>query len=222
VACSAASQHKDLRTLLGGSVSRRKLLARGADGNIPRVDFVGAGSSSHTVRRRLRLPDLAEAENRDNQQDKHEDSTQAHCAHSIAGDSPRKNAVVGARYLGRVIEGFIPVFADVGSRRLNGAQLVGAAGHEDALLPVPFPIKAKPGMRHGIRRRPEFRGLPGLSAVGGYLHTSNSASARPCQTRDLVEPGAEQLLLSGRKRDDRFRSKLRAERRTLGSAAICP
>src|ERR1700674_5230897 len=63
-------------------------------------------------------------------------------------------------------------------------------------------------MRHGICRGSKPSGRPGLPAVDRDVHASNSTRPRPSQASDFIESGAGQLLLPGRKSDDRFRPDL--------------
>src|ERR1700694_2234648 len=71
-------------------------------------------------------------------------------------------------------------------------------------------------MRHGICRGSKLSGRPGLPAVDRDVHASNSTRPRPSQASDFVESGAGQLLLSGRKGDDRFRPNLAIESSDTG------
>ena len=54
--------------------------------------------------------------------------------------------------------------------------------------------------------------FPGVAVVGGYFHFTNGTSTGPCQSTDLVDAAAGQLLSSGRRRDDGFRSPLESQR----------
>src|SRR6202521_5662627 len=101
----------------------------------------------------------------------------------IAGHPPRKNTIVQASYLEIAVVWLIPVFRDFGSRGLHGAQLLSAAWHDHALLPVPRPVEAKPGMRHGICRGSKLSGRPGLPAVDRDVHAPNTTRPRPSQGR---------------------------------------
>src|SRR5216683_5099814 len=63
-------------------------------------------------------------------------------------------------------------------------------------------------MRHGICRGSKLCGRPGLPAVERDVHASNSTRPRPSQASDFIESGTGQLLLPGRKGNDRFRANL--------------
>src|ERR1700681_5035219 len=71
-------------------------------------------------------------------------------------------------------------------------------------------------MRHGICRGSKFSRRPGLPAVERNVDGSNSTRPRPSQARDFIESGAGQLLLPGRKGDDRFRPNLAIESSDTG------
>src|ERR1700730_12844588 len=93
----------------------------------------------------------------------------------VARNLPRLNGIVGALNPQLVVQGLVPVFGDVGSRWLNRAQFVRAARHEHTLFSVPLPVEAKPGMSHGIGRRPQVGVLPAPAAVEGYLDAADGA-----------------------------------------------
>src|ERR1700687_4037062 len=71
-------------------------------------------------------------------------------------------------------------------------------------------------MRHGICRGSKLSGRPSLPAVDRDVHASNSTRPRPSQASDFIESGAGQLLLPGRKGDDRFRPNLAIESSDTG------
>src|SRR3984893_1302597 len=71
-------------------------------------------------------------------------------------------------------------------------------------------------MRHGICRGSKLSGRPGPAAVDRDVHASNSTRPRPSQDRDFIESGAGQLLLPGRKGNDRFRPNLAIESSDTG------
>src|SRR5688572_7338670 len=86
----------------------------------------------------------------------------------IAGDPPRLNGVVQPRHSVRGIQGHVPELGDLGSRRLNLAQFVGASRKQLGLFSVPIPLIAEPGMRHAIGRPLYLGVLPAPAAVGGH------------------------------------------------------
>src|ERR1700686_893081 len=71
-------------------------------------------------------------------------------------------------------------------------------------------------MGHGICRGSKLSRRPGLPAVDRDVHASNSTRPRPSQASDFIESGARQLLLPGRKSDDRFRPNLAIESSDTG------
>src|ERR1043166_6454473 len=87
----------------------------------------------------------------------------------VARHLPRLHGVVvaaDARSLGRVV----PVPPDFGSRRLHGAEFIGAARHEHTLGAVPVPVEPEARVRHSIGGRRDLRVVPALAAVGGDVH----------------------------------------------------
>src|ERR1700730_12044148 len=94
----------------------------------------------------------------------------------IASHLPRLNGIVGAWDAEFVVQRLVPVLGGLGSRRLNGAQVVGAARHEHTLLSIPFPGEAEPGVGHSIRRRPELGVVAAAAGVGGDLHLANRST----------------------------------------------
>src|SRR5688500_1186824 len=78
----------------------------------------------------------------------------------IAGDPPRLNAVVQPRHSEGRIDRHVPEPGDLGSRRLNLAQFVGAARKELGLFSVPVPLIAEPGMRHAMGRSLDLGVVP--------------------------------------------------------------
>ena len=111
------------------------------------------------------------------------------------------------------IQRHVPELGDLGSRRLDLAQFVGAARQQLGLGSVPVPLIAEPGMRHAMGRSLDLGVVPAPAAVGGHLHSANGSPTGPGQAADLVEAAAGQLLTAGRKGDDRFRSDLVVQRR---------
>src|SRR6516164_7249476 len=106
----------------------------------------------------------------------------------VASDPPRLNGIVGASNPEIVVQGFVPVFGDVGSSWLNRAQFVGAARHEHTGFSVPLPMEAKSGMRHWVGRRPKVGMVPAFAAIERYLDAADSAATRPRQAGDFVKP----------------------------------
>src|SRR3954466_14852619 len=66
----------------------------------------------------------------------------------VSRDPPRLHAVVQARHAERGIVGLVPVLGDLFTRRLNLADLVGAARQEFGLVAVPIPLIGETGVRH--------------------------------------------------------------------------
>src|SRR5579862_5650489 len=129
----------------------------------------------------------------------------------VAGDSPGLYGIVGASNPD-FFNGFVPIFRDIGSRRLHRAQFVDAARHQRALLAVPLPVVAEPCKRHGKRGRSELGVLPARAVVRGDFHSFNGTRAGPREARDFVEAGTGELLAAGRIRDNGFRSDLVRQR----------
>src|SRR3984893_14069676 len=71
-------------------------------------------------------------------------------------------------------------------------------------------------MRHGICRGSKLSRRPGLPAVERDVHASDSTRPRPSQASDFIVSRAGQLLLPGRKGDDRFRANLTIESSDTG------
>src|SRR5271163_2636940 len=96
----------------------------------------------------------------------------------------------------------IKEFGDFRSSWLHLAQFIRAARLQYTLLFFPFPIHAKPGVRHRIYRAENLSLFPGLAAVSGYFHLTDLPPAGPSQASDLVVSRTGQLLSSRRKGDD--------------------
>src|SRR5215831_5868620 len=122
----------------------------------------------------------------------------------VSGDLPRLNRVVQSRHAERGIQGFVPVFGDLCSRRLNLTQFVRAARLNLGLLPVPIPRVTEPGMRHAMRDPFDLGVVPAPATVGGHFHLLDGSATGPGQAANLVESAARKLVSSGRESDDRF------------------
>src|SRR5580700_8938482 len=130
----------------------------------------------------------------------------------VAGDLPRHDGVVCPRRPERWSESDAQSLGHLLSSRLDDPDLVGGARHNHVLAPIPVPHIAEPGVRLGERNPLELGLIPRLSAIGGYLHLTNGAVARPGQPCDLVPSAFGQFLRTGGERDDRLGSPRVAER----------
>src|SRR5262245_65958623 len=68
----------------------------------------------------------------------------------VARDMPRLNAVVQPGHAECLIVRFVPVFSDLGARRLRLTDFVGAARHDLCLVFVPIPLIAEKGKGHAL------------------------------------------------------------------------
>src|SRR5678815_483947 len=116
----------------------------------------------------------------------------------VARDAPRLNAVVQPGHAECLIVRFVPVFGDLGTRRLRLTDFVGAARQDLCLVSVPIPLIAETGKGHALRRALELGLVPFLPAVGRDLDQFDRTAARPRQPADFVEALARQLLCAGR------------------------
>src|SRR5262245_45838695 len=130
----------------------------------------------------------------------------------IARDLPRLNGIVVAWHVERVIRRHVEELGDLGSRRLNLAEFIGAPREQLGFTSIAIPAVDKFGVRHAIGRPPDLGVLPVSAAGGGHFDLANGAPTGPGQATNLVVPAAGQLLSPGRKRDYRLRSDLVSER----------
>src|SRR5215475_2055418 len=85
----------------------------------------------------------------------------------IAQNPPWQDGVVVAGDAEARVERLVPELRGFGARRLHGAQFVGTARHEHALLAVPLPVHAEPRVRDAKDGRLHLRLVPRLPAVSG-------------------------------------------------------
>src|ERR1700692_1870940 len=115
----------------------------------------------------------------------------------IAGDLPALNGVEMEGMVcmfPRILALDAPEFAQLFERGLNIPAFIGGTGCEHGLASVPGPGGGKTGIRFSVYRPLNLRALPGLAAVGGYLHPADTAGARPCQAGNLIESFAGKRL----------------------------
>src|SRR5262245_4790658 len=89
---------------------------------------------------------------------------------SISGDSPRLNGVVQPGHPVGRIQGRVPELCNLRTRRLNLAQVVGAARQQLRFVAVPRPRNAESAMRHALCRPLDLGTAPLPAAIGGYFH----------------------------------------------------
>src|SRR5687767_1117945 len=116
----------------------------------------------------------------------------------IATDPPWLNGVVEPGHAERAIERPVPILGDLRARRLDLADLVGAAREDLGLVSVPVPRKRESRVRHALRGSLNLRGAPARAAVGRDFDFSDGSAARPREASDLVEPAPRELVSAGR------------------------
>src|SRR5215471_6301481 len=112
----------------------------------------------------------------------------------VFGDLPRLNRIVQSRHTECGIEGLVPVFRDLCSRRLNLTNFVRAARLNLGLLAVPIPRVTEPAMRHALRGPLDLGNVPAPATVGGHFHLLDGSATGPGQAANLVESFARQLM----------------------------
>src|SRR5262245_64384154 len=97
----------------------------------------------------------------------------------VFGDLPGLNRVVQSRHAECGIQGLVPVFRDLCSRRLNLTDFVRAARLNLGLLAVPIPRVTEPAMRHALRDALDLGVVPAPATIGGHFHLLDGAATGP-------------------------------------------
>ena len=139
----------------------------------------------------------------------------------IAGHPPRKNRIVLARGTEIAVVWLIKYFA--ASARV-GCTVPSSSVQRDMITRFCRPTSSGSQTAYEPWDRPGFeaRRVSSSARRRSRFPRCESRRPRPSQSRDFVESGAGQLLLAGRKGDDRFRPNLASEGGDPRIVRICP